>query len=528
MVPIANIAKEINSKNFDDGRVQCVEVEIESACQLADVLKSSSAGGVYVFRGSLGKVDATRLASGEAKTNQLASGDSDTDRLTSCKAETKRVTSAEARIRRLVKQTAHRRDGVQAVFLNLSKLNKITEHVKGDQVLSVETGSNLKSMNDYLSNHGQWLPVEYHSSSITLSDLVETGDGGYLEPFNGTMKHLVLGMELATTEGEIIKTGGKIVKNVTGYDLSKMFVGSRNWLAVPYLVHLRLFSKPDTDVAFVVSASKPDELITLANKLRATGLPAYSLEAMDGRVLAKCLRELGTLHRQGNSDRGDSEGNSVRGHDEGNSVRGHDGGNSDRGEPAQQRAELLKALERFQTDGDYLIVSTRGHEEDATEVARALRSAAALTGLTVEEISCETANKIQRLCSEIFEVAGLPYVELSMPASRMSYFFQTAWLSGKPLWAARPTSGRLRIAFDTERRERDQEEFLNQIEQFASTVNTDGRQPLTVAYSDEQAELVVKRSGVDPAAQLGVEQILNRLKSKYDPNGVLNPLVKFL
>lgn len=499
MVPIANIAREINSKNFDDGRVQCVEVEIESARQLADVLKSSSEGGVFVFRGTLGEAD--------------------TDPSTSGKAETRRLTFGNERIRRLVRQTAQRKDGVQAVFLNLYKLNKITEHVKGDQVLSVETGGSLKSINDYLSNHGQWLPVEYHSSSMTLSDLVETGDGGYLEPFNGTMKHLVLGMELATTEGEIIKTGGKIVKNVTGYDLSKMFVGSRNWLAVPYLVHLRLFSKPDTDVAFVVSASKPDELITLANRLRATGLPAYSLEAIDARVLAKCLRELGTLHREGNSVRGDSEGNSDR---------GDNVGNSDREEPAQQRAELLKALERFQTGSDYLIVSTRGHEEDATEVARALRSAAALTGLTVEEISCETANKIQRLCSEIFEVAGLPYVELSLPASRMSYFFQTTWLSAKPLWVARPTSGRLRIAFDTERRERDQEEFLKQIEQFASTVNTDGRQPLTVAYSDELSELVVKRSGVDPAAQLGVEQILNRLKSKYDPNGVLNPLVKFL
>ncbi|MBX3074089.1 FAD-binding oxidoreductase [Candidatus Obscuribacterales bacterium] len=240
------MANTIGTTVFDGGRVQCNELEIEDSKQLCDVLRHANNERVFVFRGTVNE--------GPAK---------------------------------LAKLFPASEKHVQAVFLNLSKMNRIIEHVKGDQVISVETGILVSELNEYLSKHGQWLPVEFSSATVSLADILDTADGGYLEPFSGGVKHLVLGMELGIAHGELIKTGGKIVKNVTGYDLSKVFTGSRSWLAVPHMVHLRLHSKPETEVAFVVSSEKPHELVGLANRLQATGLPAFSLELIDKRLLQR-------------------------------------------------------------------------------------------------------------------------------------------------------------------------------------------------------------------------------------------------
>jgi FAD/FMN-containing dehydrogenase len=448
LAQIGTIAKAINSTEFGGGKVQCAELEIESARQLADVLKHSRDERIFVFRGAPGN-----------------------------------------RPEKLAKLFPNEAQPLQAVFLNFNRLNRIVEHVQGDQVLSIECGIKLSELNSYLSNHGQWLPIEYASDNLTLADVLETGDGGCLEPFNSGVKHLVLGMELAVTDGDLIKTGGKIVKNVTGYDLSKLFTGSHNWLAIPHMVHVRLYSKSEKENAFIASAANPQDLVALANNLRATGLPAYSIEAIDSRLLLKAAQ----------SDKL-SESSCLG------------------------KADIERFVESAGDLGNLLIVSTRGHEEVADEVIKALKLAVEANGLAVVEADAAIANQVQRLCSEIFAVCNTKCMELSVAASGMSYFFQTNWPGGKPLWSARPTSGRLRLGIAGTN---DVEDMIFELKQFARLVNKDGMQPITVAYPNERYEVIVRKLASDALTDCGINEVVRRLKSQYDPQGILNPLVNF-
>jgi len=442
LAEIGNLANTIGTTVFDGGRVQCNELEIEDSKQLCNVLRHANNESVFVFRCTVNERPA-----------------------------------------KLAKLFPASEKHVQAVFLNLSKMNRIIEHVKGDQVVSVETGIQVSELNEYLSKHGQWLPVEFSSATISLADILDTADGGYLEPFSGGVKHLVLGMELGIAHGELIKTGGKIVKNVTGYDLSKVFTGSRSWLAVPHMVHLRLHSKPEAEIAFVVSSEKPHELVSLANRLQATGLPAFSLELIDKRL----LQQIANL--------------------------------------ADGSASAKEDIAAFgSTTGDFegkLIVSTRGHHDVCREVARALQEAVLQSNLNLETVEVESAllNRIQRICSDVFNAQD--YVELSMPASTMSYYFETQWRSSKRLWSARPSSGRLRLAVD------DAESFISDLSNFANLINMDDAQPLTVAYANSSHDFVTRRIPADHESDSGLRNVIARLKSKYDPNGILNPLVSF-
>ncbi len=443
LAEIGNLANTIGTTVFDGGRVQCNELEIEDSKQLCNVLRHANNERVFVFRGTVDEHPA-----------------------------------------KLAKLFPASEKHVQAVFLNLSKMNRIIEHVKGDQVVSVETGIQISELNEYLSKHGQWLPVEYSSAAVSLADMLDTADGGYLEPFSGGVKHLVLGMELGIAHGELIKTGGKIVKNVTGYDLSKVFTGSRSWLAVPHMVHLRLHSKPETEVAFVVSSEKPHELVGLANRLQATGLPAFSLELIDIRLLQR--------------------------------IANLADGSASAKEDIAAFCSTTGALE------GKLIVSTRGHHDVCREVARALQEAVLQSNLELEAVEAESAllNRIQRICSDVFKDHD-DYVELSMPASTMSYYLETQWRGSKRLWSARPSSGRLRLAVD------DAESFISDLSNFANLINRDDAQPLTVAYSNNQQDFVTRRIPADHESDSGLRNVIDRLKSKYDPNGILNPLVSF-
>lgn len=183
---------------------------------------------------------------------------------------------------------AHRHDsdrlarlaGVRSdiVSLDLSRLAGIESHTPADQVVSAAAGTRLADLDRELARTGQWLPLAFRNEDTSLADAIDTGDGGYLETMFGGVRSLVLGMELALINGESVKTGGKVVKNVTGYDLAKLFTGSHSWLAIPHLVHLRLFARPERVLALAVEHEDPSKLFAAGIELLRSGLPLTALE----------------------------------------------------------------------------------------------------------------------------------------------------------------------------------------------------------------------------------------------------------
>ena len=113
------------------------------------------------------------------------------------------------------------------VLLDVSRVNRVLDHRSGDLTVSVEAGARLSDVNSLLRQRGQWLALDPpFAEAATIGGLLATNDSGPARHRFGTPRDLVIGIEIATMDGQIAKAGGQVVKNVAGYDLSKIMSGS--------------------------------------------------------------------------------------------------------------------------------------------------------------------------------------------------------------------------------------------------------------------------------------------------------------
>src|SRR6185436_4129927 len=125
-------------------------------------------------------------------------------------------------------RTAGRIDAV----LDMRRMNRILAHEHGDMTATIEAGASLREVNEALAVHGQMLPLDPpFADRATIGGLLATNDSGPLRHRYGTPRDLVIGIQLATTDGILSKAGGQVVKNVAGYDLGKLVTGSFGSLA---------------------------------------------------------------------------------------------------------------------------------------------------------------------------------------------------------------------------------------------------------------------------------------------------------
>lgn len=130
-------------------------------------------------------------------------------------------------------------------ILSTERLNRLVEHAWGDMTATVEAGCTIDSFQHGLKEHGQRLAVDpLWPERATIGGLLATADSGTLRIRYGTVRDLVLGVEMALTNGNVIKAGGKVVKNVAGYDLCKLVIGSLGTLGVITRAVFRLHPLP--------------------------------------------------------------------------------------------------------------------------------------------------------------------------------------------------------------------------------------------------------------------------------------------
>ena len=112
--------------------------------------------------------------------------------------------------------------------LSLERLNRVIEHAQGDmQQLRWRRVAPSTSCSAWLREHGQQLGADpMQPERATVGGVLATAESGTLRIRYGAIRDLVLGLELALPDGSVIKAGGKVVKNVTGYDLAKLAIGS--------------------------------------------------------------------------------------------------------------------------------------------------------------------------------------------------------------------------------------------------------------------------------------------------------------
>lgn len=174
----------------------------------------------------------------------------------------------------------------QAQFADISGMQSIIEYTKSDQVISVECGITCGALQQQLTANRHWLPVSADANQ-TLLEVITSGDAGELAHGFGGPRDLVLGLSVVIADGRTIKSGGKVVKNVTGYDTTKLFVGSHGWFGIPIAAHLRLYALPETARTLLFSFPNADAAFVAAKAVLALGLPLSCCEIFSASGLAR-------------------------------------------------------------------------------------------------------------------------------------------------------------------------------------------------------------------------------------------------
>ncbi|MGZ5508735.1 MAG: FAD-binding oxidoreductase, partial [Limisphaerales bacterium] len=107
---------------------------------------------------------------------------------------------------------------------DLSALNRVIEHTPEDMTVTVEGGATLANLQTEVRKRGQWLPIDPPNASITIQQLLASNASGPRRFGFGTVRDYVIGMAVVLADGRLIHSGGKVVKNVAGYDLMKLFI----------------------------------------------------------------------------------------------------------------------------------------------------------------------------------------------------------------------------------------------------------------------------------------------------------------
>ena len=138
-------------------------------------------------------------------------------------------------------------DGVDVV-LGTERLERIVEHAPLDQIVTVEAGVRLASLEDLLAASGQMLALDPPwASRATLGGLVATNAFGPRRTRYGSIRDLIIGISIVRADGTEARGGGKVVKNVAGFDLPKLMIGSLGTLGFIATVTFRLHPRPETE-----------------------------------------------------------------------------------------------------------------------------------------------------------------------------------------------------------------------------------------------------------------------------------------
>jgi glycolate oxidase FAD binding subunit len=142
------------------------------------------------------------------------------------------------------------------VAIALTAMNRVIEHDHANLTVTVQSGITLAVLRETLSRRQQFLPVDApHPTRTTIGGAVAVNINGPRRGYYGGIRDLVIGMKVALISGEQIKAGGKVVKNVAGYDMCKLFTGSLGTLGVITEVTVRVAPIPETAATIIVSGN---------------------------------------------------------------------------------------------------------------------------------------------------------------------------------------------------------------------------------------------------------------------------------
>jgi len=179
------------------------------------------------------------------------------------------------------------------MVLGLGRMNRLVEHEPGDLTATAEAGMAVAAFQTALRARGQWLSLDPPDPErATLGGVMAANAAGPRRHLYGGARDLVIGMTVIAADGSVVRAGGKVVKNVAGYDLPKLFVGSYGTLAVIVDVTVKLRPLPEEERLVSLRFERLKDAATATRALMASDLIPNALELLDpdaARVLDPSL-----------------------------------------------------------------------------------------------------------------------------------------------------------------------------------------------------------------------------------------------
>ncbi len=174
--------------------------------------------------------------------------------------------------------------GVEVV-VSTERLNQVIEHAVGDLTVTVEAGTNFAKLQQTLVQQRQFLALDpLFPESATIGGIVATADTGSWRQRYGGIRDQLLGISFVRADGQIAKAGGRVVKNVAGYDLMKLFAGSYGTLGIITQVTFRVYPLPEASITAVLTGSAGAIAQTLTT-LRASALTPTAADLLSNQLV---------------------------------------------------------------------------------------------------------------------------------------------------------------------------------------------------------------------------------------------------
>jgi glycolate oxidase FAD binding subunit len=171
------------------------------------------------------------------------------------------------------------------LVLSTQRLDQVLEHEAGDLTCIVEAGVRVRDLNERLAESGQMLALD-PPGNPTIGACLAANLSGPRRHRYGTARDLVIGATVVLADGTIASSGGKVVKNVAGYDLGKLFCGSEGRLGLIARVALRLHPLPEASRTLAVEVGSAAEAAAAARKLLHAPLELSALDVLWPRRVA--------------------------------------------------------------------------------------------------------------------------------------------------------------------------------------------------------------------------------------------------
>ncbi|MGL5080176.1 MAG: FAD-binding oxidoreductase [Microcoleaceae cyanobacterium] len=173
-----------------------------------------------------------------------------------------------------------------------ARLNRLIEHAVGDLTVTAEVGMKFAELQQRLATAHQFLALDpAYPDQATLGGIVATGDTGSLRQRYRGVRDMILGITFVRADGQITKAGGRVVKNVAGYDLMKLLTGSYGTLGIISQVTFRVYPLPETSGTVVLTGA-PESIAQATQTLLGSALTPVAVDLLSSQIVQQL--QLGT------------------------------------------------------------------------------------------------------------------------------------------------------------------------------------------------------------------------------------------